>query len=826
MSAPSTPGSWARSLVEWTVRHRKILFAVVVALAIPASYRTAQLYLHLKTSVEELLPREAPSVIAVDEARTRLPGLQYLGVVVDVGSEGNIAAGEKLIDDLAERVRAYPPELVRRIRTGDQQERAFLHDHAVLYVDLADLVTIRERIVARRDYEVAKQTGSLLDDSEAAPSVDFSDLQKKYEGRTSGLDRFPTGRFSNAEQKATLMLIEVGEFSPGHNRAAELMHRVKADLASLGGPDHYATGMRVGYSGDVAISVEETSALAEDLSTSTVLVVACVMAAILIYYRWWRALLILFPPLLLGTVFTFAIASLPPFGINALNSNTGFLGSIIIGNGINFGIVLLARYVEERRNGREGNEAMVEALLGSRAGTLAAALAASVAYGSLGITQFRGFRQFGTIGGVGMVVSWIFAFVLMPPLASWVDRKPEHAPKPRKPGRSPMHLVTQLVGRFPKATALVFALAVVLSVIELRKFDDNAIEYDLSKLRRADTWKNGEGYWGRKMDALLGTYLTPMAILADDKAQAEAIATKLRAEAQQAPLHDLIASVRTLDDAVPAQQDEKIAELAAIKKLFTPRLRKLVPEDKREQVESLLGAEIPAPITPTDLPPTFTAGLLERDGTTGRTVLVFPKPSRQLWVGQPIVTIVKSLRAAAADAAPGQKPARVAGSLELTADIFESLRHDGPRATLLAFGGVALVVLLLFRLGRTTAWVLGALLAGVVLLAGIQLVTGIKLNFTNFIAYPITFGIGVDYAVNVMSRYDEEGRRDILAAVRSTGSAVALCSLTTILGYSSLLLAQNRALFLFGLLAVIGEITCLTVALVALPAIILSRKRG
>ena len=44
--------------------------------------------------------------------------------------------------------------------------------------------------------------------------------------------------------------------------------------------------------------------------------------------------------------------------------------------------------------------------------------------------------------------------------------------------------------------------------------------------------------------------------------------------------------------------------------------------------------------------------------------------------------------------------------------------------------------------------------------------------------------------------------------------------MTTIIGYSSLLLAQNRALFLFGLLAVLGEVVCLTTAILVMPALV------
>jgi predicted RND superfamily exporter protein len=137
-----------------------------------------------------------------------------------------------------------------------------------------------------------------------------------------------------------------------------------------------------------------------------------------------------------------------------------------------------------------------------------------------------------------------------------------------------------------------------------------------------------------------------------------------------------------------------------------------------------------------------------------------------------------------------------------------------------------LTVVVMLRSMRTSAYVVGALIVGVLWLAGSSHLLGIRINFANFIAFPITFGIGVDYAVNVISRYTKDGSRDILGALRSTGAAVALCSLTTIIGYSSLLMAQNRALFLFGLLAVLGEISCLTVALVSLPALVLWVGRG
>ncbi len=54
---------------------------------------------------------------------------------------------------------------------------------------------------------------------------------------------------------------------------------------------------------------------------------------------------------------------------------------------------------------------------------------------------------------------------------------------------------------------------------------------------------------------------------------------------------------------------------------------------------------------------------------------------------------------------------------------------------------------------------------------------------------------------------------------------MALCSATTIIGFGSLLVAQNQALFSFGVFAVAGELACLGTAIIALPAALSLRKR-
>ena len=155
----------------------------------------------------------------------------------------------------------------------------------------------------------------------------------------------------------------------------------------------------------------------------------------------------------------------------------------------------------------------------------------------------------------------------------------------------------------------------------------------------------------------------------------------------------------------------------------------------------------------------------------------------------------------------------------------ESISVDGPRATLFALLAVILLVVVLFRHIKTVGLILFALFVGMTWLAGFILATKSKINFLNFIALPITFGIGVDYGVNVFQRYRQEGAANILQVIRQTGGAVILASLTTIIGYSSLVIASNQAFVSFGNLAVFGEMTCLIAAVVSLPAYLVFKSQ-
>ena len=161
----------------------------------------------------------------------------------------------------------------------------------------------------------------------------------------------------------------------------------------------------------------------------------------------------------------------------------------------------------------------------------------------------------------------------------------------------------------------------------------------------------------------------------------------------------------------------------------------------------------------------------------------------------------------------------------MIADMLEAVAHDAPRAAAGSILGVLLLLLISFRNLKASLVVMASLLAAVLMMGGGMALFDIKLNFFNFVVIPITIGIGVDYAVNIYQRYHLEGRGSVGFVIRRSGGAVALCSLTTIIGYCALIIAQNAALTSFGWMANIGEFACLFTAILSMPAFLLLAER-
>ncbi|MGZ6125299.1 MAG: MMPL family transporter, partial [Myxococcales bacterium] len=327
---------------------------------------------------------------------------------------------------------------------------------------------------------------------------------------------------------------------------------------------------------------------------------------------------------------------------------------------------------------------------------------------------------------------------------------------------------------------------------------------------------DGAAHWNRHMDAVLRAHQSPSVVLVDTPQQAQRVAEALERERIAQGSHPTIDSVTSLQRLVPARQEQKLPVLRELLSLLRPRVIASLPPEHRAAVEEVARSTVLKPIAMEAVPSRLREAFVERDGRSGLLVLVTPSLEHaDARAGRAQIEHARRVRALAQQAVPG---ARVAGTLILSADIVGSIVDDGAVSAALSFAAVVTLTLLLLRSVRQAAWVLGSLCLGVLWLGGAMGALGLNLNFVNFVVLPITFGIGADYAVNLYLRHRQLGGRSPLRAVAASGGAVALCSATTMIGYAALLVADNRAIFSFGLLAVLGELSCLTAALVALPA--------
>jgi predicted RND superfamily exporter protein len=167
----------------------------------------------------------------------------------------------------------------------------------------------------------------------------------------------------------------------------------------------------------------------------------------------------------------------------------------------------------------------------------------------------------------------------------------------------------------------------------------------------------------------------------------------------------------------------------------------------------------------------------------------------------------------------------VGGDAFVKHDIVASVNRDGPRASLVAAVGAAIVVVLILGATRQALVTLLCGASGVFLLLSAASLLGIRINFLDFVALPITIGIGIDYSVNIAARHRSEGRGSAARILAAAGPAVALCSFTTVVGYASLLFSANKGIRSFGLAALIGEVTCIGAAIALAPALLDFRFR-
>lgn len=806
---------------------RFLAFALVSALLSLTLARK----LTLRTGLGDLLPSGKRSVIVADEVKKRLPSTSTFVVVAEGSDDEGL---KRFVDAAAPELAKLPKELVSSVDSGVQATQAFFKENQVLYAPLDVIEEAHREILERYEYEVAVRSGAWLDDDEAPPAITEEAIRARIEERTGNKSqaaaKYPDGYYLDTEHHVVAIRLLTPVSSGDIERSAELQ-RLAREAIDRVVPTSFDSRIRVGFTGDLLTSAELHEQIVSDSKHVGIWGAALVLAVVLLYFLRVRALIAMALAVAVGVSWTFGLAYLL---IGYLDQSTGFSFSVVLGNGINFGIIYLARYLEERRS-RGMAESLTGAHFGTWSGTLTAAAAATAAYGSLSITDFRGFKHFGMIGGIGMLMCWVATFLCLPALLVVSERllpinaKEGFAAKGNALYGRPF---AWLVTRAPKAILIGSLLVTLVSGgLAYRYVASDPMEYDMNNVDNERTEQVSET---RRLMRLANRTLPSLgldgiALAVDrlDQVQPLADALEKKRDAAERPPFGRVVTIHSL---LPADQAPKLEKLREVRDVLSRAHDKGFVNDKDwARLDALVPARALRTIGIDDLPEAVARPFTESDGSRGRLVYLEPAKGRSVWDAHYLIEWAASFRRTEL---PDGSVVEGSGRSVIFADMIAAIVEDAPKAVAASLFMTVLLIAIAFRGRRSAGWVIGSVLVGFLWTVGFLAVArttlpgapggfavaAAKLNFLNFIALPITLGVGSDYAVNVMKRYEQDGSRDVATAVLETGGAVVLCSLTTMLGYIALTLSVNLAIRSFGIAAAAGEVACLATALLTLPA--------
>lgn len=132
---------------------------------------------------------------------------------------------------------------------------------------------------------------------------------------------------------------------------------------------------------------------------------------------------------------------------------------------------------------------------------------------------------------------------------------------------------------------------------------------------------------------------------------------------------------------------------------------------------------------------------------------------------------------------------------------------------------VGMMMLVLGRLRTTFLALVPLALGGVWTLIGMGWL-GLDLNMANLIIVPLFIGIAVDDGIHLVHRLLEAPEAASSPLAHSTGKAIVLTSLTTMVGFGSLMIARHSGIYSLGLLSTLAVGATLLATLVGLPLVV------
>ncbi len=604
--------------------------------------------------------------------------------------------------------------------------------------------------------------------------------------------------------------------------AADLVYRWAQGSAFSG---------RVVVTGQSLLQAQERREALRDAAFSTVLALIVVQAILVWGFRETARPRLAFLSLFYGLCWATAWAA---YAVGTLNIITINFLAITVGLGVDFSIHLLARYCEERRT-QDPVPAMESTLRSSGVENLVGALATSVAFFALFMTEFEAVRQLGVITGIGVLLCFLSVAGLLPPLLYLREKRATQDKFLEFTSSEPLARLELTLRAHPlTALTVAFFVVVTLAVVGSKvRFDYNLLNLQSDRSPGVRFEKEGS------FSSLAAFYVV-------DIEQARAVTEDLESL-------ESVAAVQSVVELFPLGIEEKIDPVRRIveqvKGLPEPSFSVENPdwEKLRESIDGLTAEQTlawvetlktfgPGPVEDvwlqmqghlhqelTDVLLRLKAQECEDSwehwtqqrpelkrhwAPDGRLVLRV-QARGSLWERRTLERFVSELESS--------RPGGL-GPPFLIRNYLEQLRRSYFDAVRYALVAIVVLLLLHFRAWAPTMIALVPKISGAIAMFAVMAVAGIDLNPANCMALPLTLGIGLVFGIHAVHRCLEEP--DKLLVNGPTGRAISLSGWTTVASFGTLMTASHPGIFSLGFVMAFGVAANMLATYLTVPPLV------
>jgi len=839
---------WIRAWVDFSMdRYGVVLLGLALVTGVLA-WRGTQI--DIDPDLKSLLPEDAPSVMAIEEASDRRGGIDLFVVAI---RSPEPAETVRFMDDLAAELADWDEaEWIEYAK-----DREFFREHALLFLPVHELERVLENLQRMRRQRTGDANPLFVDLEDTPDEEPFDERDSRnwvseatlmelnltrdevstmfsfMDGDTAVVDDAPEDdepaeltpeEAEEAAEEARLRAARQAlpdqyddyQLSPSGGVGvitAKLLGRstdieyaeaaynhVMAIVAELD-PASYHPEMLVDIAGAYR-SFDEVDAIGADMVTATTISIGLVFVLLIGFFRSFRSVVLVLTPLLVGIAWTLGAIELM---YGHLNTLTAFVFSMLIGMGIDFGIHIYRRTLEEYAAGKDWREAIFLSITLTGRALLSATITTVAALLTLTLAHFDGFNEFGIACAVGVALCLLSTVIVAPPLIALVESI--------KPMKRPAHLV----GSDARATGRgLMRVLVGLTVVVLgytawsaTVVSNAEFEHDFRNLEAPES-REKTGYsraLGRNRSS------APAIILGDSEEQMREVHRQLRERFEAGD--EMLRGFQTIESIVPGDQDARMEIIDEIYEELDRRAWRNAEGDDGEMVDALVELTEVEPFTLADLPDWSRRSLIEKDGSIGAMGLLYGNYDRRN--AHEVIAFQEQFGEITVDG----EVVPISSNGFIIADVVRYVKADAAQLGL--YVAIALLVILMLDLRSPLGVVscFGSLAVAVVIVIGTMVLLDIKVGLYNMVVLPTVLGVGIDGAIHIYHRATEEGAARMGEVMRTTGMAVAASSITTAAGFFGLLLVEHRGVQTIGQLAVTGIIASFIAVWTVLPVMLM-----